>query len=78
MYRFNTDLMNDPYIMGILSEALGKVEIETKERAETREMNNLYDNSLHERPTPDHLVEGDDIVRPIMKIIEHENKESHG
>lgn len=78
LFRINTDLITDDYVMGILSEALGKAEIETKERAETREMNSLYNNSLHERPTPDHLDEGDDIVRTIVKTIEHENKESHG
>ena len=59
----------DNYIRTILSEAVDKalslLDKDFIERAETREVNSLNDNLLHERPTSDHLVEDDEIVRTI-------------
>lgn len=66
----NTDLIiNDDYIRTTLSEAIDKaislLDIDSIERAETREVISLNNNLLHEFPTSDHLVEDDDIVRTI-------------
>ena len=67
LLRINTDLItNDDYIRTILSEAVNKavslLDKNFTERAETREVNSLNNNLLHERPTSDHLVEDEDRV----------------